>query len=62
MQADSAGTFKQRMGKMFTDERAIRGNTQMSRQEKDDILKRIKDAENAEARAYYEATEKTTPR
>ena len=61
MQADSAGTFKQRMGKMFTDERAIRGNTQMSRQEKDDILKRIKDAENAEARAYYEATEKTTP-
>lgn len=60
-QADTAGTFKQRMGQMFADERAIRGNVTMPADEKEALLKRIKEAENREAKAFYAATERTTP-
>lgn len=61
-QAEVAGSFKQRMGEMFADERAIQNNPDMSPPEKQDILKRIKQAENNEAKAFFEATERTTPR
>ena len=60
-QAETAGTFKQRMGQMFADERAIRGNVEMAKGEKEALLKHLKEAENQEAKAFYAATERTTP-
>jgi ribosomal protein S30 len=56
-----AGSFKQRMGEMFADERAVQQNPDMSAKEKQDIIKRIKEAENTEAKAFYAAGERTTP-
>lgn len=60
-QADTAGTFKQRMGQMFADERAIKELPDMPRAQKEEMLKRIKEAENREAKAFYNATERTRP-
>ena len=60
-QADVAGSFKQRMGEMFADERAIQNNPNMTSKEKEDLIKRIKDAENTEAKAFFAATERTKP-
>jgi len=60
--ADAAGSFRQRMGDMFADERAIRKDPRMSTAEKDALLQRIKDAENTEAKAFYEAGERTIRR
>lgn len=57
--SDAAGSFRQRMGEMFADERAIRSDPRMSTAEKDALLKRIKDAENMEATAFYAAGERT---
>ncbi len=60
--ADAAGSFRQRMGEVFADERAIRKDPRMSTPEKDALLQRIKDAENTEAKAFYEAGERTIRR
>jgi len=60
-QADTAGSFKQRMGQYFKDAREIQSLPNLSRTEKDALLKQIKNAENLEAKGFYEASEKTGP-
>jgi len=60
-QADTAGSFKQRMGQYFKDARDIQALPNLSRTEKDALLKQIKNAENLEAKGFYEASEKIGP-
>lgn len=57
-----AGTFEQRMGKMFTDERSIRENSRLSAAQKDALIARIKAMQNKEAQEFYAVTERTRPR
>jgi hypothetical protein len=60
-QADMAGTFKKDMGEMFTDERTVRADSRLSTAEKDKLIARIKAAQNREAEAFYQATERRRP-
>lgn len=58
--ADMAGTFRQRSGQMFADERAIRAEPSLTREQKDALLEKLKAAQQAEARQFFAASEKTT--
>lgn len=58
--ADMAGTFRQRSGQMFADERAIRAEPSLTRAQKDALLEKLKAARQAEARQFFAASEKTT--
>jgi hypothetical protein len=60
--AGSAGSFKQRMGDMFSQERAIRDDRRLTTTQKDARIEQLKAAQNKEAREFYAATERTTPR
>ena len=60
-QADMAGSFKKTMGEMFTDERTIRADSRLSTERKDQLIARIKAAQNREAEAFYRATERRKP-
>jgi hypothetical protein len=60
--ANSAGSFKQRMGDMFSQERAIRDDRRLTTEQKDKRIEQLKAAQNKEAREFYAATERTTPR
>ena len=60
-QADMAGSFKKSMGEMFTDERTVRADSRLSTAEKDKLIARIKAAQNREAEAFYQATERRRP-
>ena len=60
-QADMAGSFKKSMGEMFTDERTIRADSRLSTERKDELIARIKAAQNREAEAFYQATERRKP-
>jgi hypothetical protein len=60
--AGSAGSFKQRMGDMFSQERAIRDDRRLTTAQKDARIEQLKAAQNKEAREFYAATERTTPR
>jgi len=60
-QADMAGGFKKSMGEMFTDERTIRADSRLSTERKDELIARIKAAQNREAEAFYRATERKRP-
>jgi hypothetical protein len=60
-QADMAGSFKKTMGEMFTDERTIRADSRLSTERKDELIARIKAAQNREAEAFYRATERRKP-
>jgi hypothetical protein len=60
-QADMAGNFKKTMGEMFTDERTVRADSRLSTAEKDKLIARIKAAQNREAEAFYQATERRRP-
>jgi len=60
-QADMAGNFKKTMGEMFTDERRVRADSRLSTTEKDKLIERIKAAQNREAEAFYQATERRRP-
>jgi hypothetical protein len=60
-QADMAGVFKKDMGEMFTDERTIRADSRLSTERKDQLIARIKAAQNREAEAFYRATERRKP-
>lgn len=55
----SAGSFKQRMGEMFGQERAIREDRRLSTEQKDRLIEQLKAAQNKEAREFYAATERT---
>jgi hypothetical protein len=58
--ADMAGTFRQRSGQMFADERAIRAEPSLSRAQKDALIAKIKAAQQQESRQFYAASERTT--
>ena len=58
--SDMAGTFRQRSGQMFADERAVRADPSMSREQKDALLAKIKAAQQMEAKQFSEASDKTT--
>jgi len=58
--ASSAGSFKQRMGDMFGQERAIRDDRRLTTAQKDQRIEQLKAAQNKEARDFYAATERTT--
>jgi hypothetical protein len=58
--ADMAGTFRQRSGDMFADERAIRAEPSLTREQKDALIKKLKAAQQEEARQFYAASERTT--
>jgi len=58
--ADMAGTFRQRSGQMFADERAIRAEPSLTREQKDALLEKLKAAQRTEARQFYAASERTT--
>jgi hypothetical protein len=60
-QADMAGGFKKSMGEMFTDERTVRADSRLSTEQKDKLIARIKAAQNREAEAFYQATERRRP-
>jgi hypothetical protein len=60
-QADMAGSFKKSMVEMFTDERTIRADSRLSTERKDELIARIKAAQNREAEAFYQATERRKP-
>jgi hypothetical protein len=60
-QADMAGGFKKSMGEMFTDERTVRADSRLSAEQKDKLIARIKAAQNREAEAFYQATERRRP-
>jgi hypothetical protein len=58
--SDMAGTFRQRSGQMFADERAVRADPSLSREQKDALLAKIKAAQQMEAKQFSEASDKTT--
>ena len=55
-----AGAFKQRMGDMFGQERAIRDDRRLTTAQKDQRIEQLKAAQTKEAREFYAATERTT--
>jgi hypothetical protein len=57
--ADMAGTFRKRSGDMFADERAIRAEPSLTREQKDALLEKLKAAQQEEARQFYAASERT---
>ena len=58
--ADMAGTFRQRLGQMFADERAVRADANLTSEQKDALLAKIKAAQQAEAQQFYAASDRTT--
>lgn len=54
----AAGSFKQRLGQMAADERAIREDRRMSTERKDELIERIRAAQNLEAKQFYQSTER----
>lgn len=58
--ASGAGSFRQRMGEMFSQERAIRDDRRLSAEQKDRLIEQLKTAQNREAVQFYLASERTT--
>lgn len=56
--ASSAGAFKQRMGDMYSQERAIRDDRRLSTEQKDRLIEQLKAAQNREAKQFYAATQR----
>ena len=56
----AAGSFRQVMGKLFTQERAIQNNTDMTTAQKDEALARLKQYENQLSEQFYAQADKTT--
>ena len=57
---DEAGAFRQEMGEMFSEERAIRDNPRLTTAQKDERLERLKRFENKMAEQFYKQSERTT--
>jgi hypothetical protein len=57
---DEAGAFRQEMGTLFTEERAIRDNPRLTTAQKDERLDRLKRFENKRAEQFYKQSERTT--
>ena len=58
--SSAAGSFRQVMGKLFTQERAIQNNTDMTTAQKDEALDRLKQYENQLSEQFYAQAERTT--
>lgn len=58
--SSAAGSFRQVMGKLFTQERAIQNNTDMTTAQKDEALARLKQYENQLSEQFYAQADKTT--
>lgn len=56
---DEAGAFRQEMGTLFTEERAIRDNPRLTTAQKDERLDRLKRFENKIAERFYKQSERT---
>ena len=56
----TAGSFRQVMGKMFAQERAIQNNPNMTTAQKDAALDRLKQYENQLSEQFYKQSERTT--
>ena len=57
---DEAGAFRQEMGELFSEERAIRDNPRLTTAQKDERLERLKRFENKMAEQFYKQSERTT--
>ena len=57
---DEAGAFRQEMGELFSEERAIRDNPRLTTAQKDERLDRLKRFENKIAERFYKQSERTT--
>ena len=57
---DEAGAFRQEMGELFSEERAIRDNPRLTTAQKDERLDRLKRFENKIAERFYKLSERTT--
>ena len=58
--SSSAGSFRQRMGEMFSQERAIREDRRLTTEQKDQRIEQLKAAQNREAKLFFAASERTT--
>ena len=59
--APMAGSFRQRMGDLYTQERQIMANPKLTGEQKETRVQQIKDLQNRLAKQFYAATERTTP-
>jgi hypothetical protein len=57
-----AGAFRQRMGDLFELERKVVANPNLSADEKEARVKKLKEMQNKMAVSFYNATDRTTPR
>lgn len=57
-----AGKFRQKMGELFEQERAIAANRRLSEAEKERQIDQLKQLENTYAKSFYAITDRTTPR
>jgi hypothetical protein len=58
--ASAAGSFRQRMGELFKQERQTMADPRLTGPEKEARVQRLKDAQNRLAVSFYAATERTT--
>ena len=57
--ASAAGGFRESMGNFFAQERAIRDNPKLSQARKDELLEKLKIAENRAAQQFYSLSDRT---
>jgi hypothetical protein len=57
-----AGKFRQKMGELFAQERAIAANPRLSEAEKERQIEQLKLLENNYAKQFYAITDRTIPR
>jgi Large polyvalent protein associated domain 38 len=62
MSEKMAGKFRQKMGELFEQERAIAANPRLSEAEKERQIDQLKQLENTYAKSFYSITDRTTPR
>ena len=60
--AGAAGSFRQRMGAYFAQERMILANPKLTQEQKDTAIEKLKQAENLYAKSFFAMAERTTPR
>jgi hypothetical protein len=62
MSEKMAGKFRQKMGELFEQERAIAANRRLSEDEKERQIDQLKQLENTYAKSFYSITDRTRPR
>jgi hypothetical protein len=56
--ADMAGMFRQKSGQAFADERAVRADPSLTKEQKDALIEKLKAAQQSMAKQFYKATER----